>query len=324
MAPLVSAIIPTYNRAGLLRRALDSVAAQTHRPLEAVVVDDGSTDQTPQVVEECRRRLTRAGVELAYHRQENGRAPKARNAGMKLARGSLLAFLDSDDLWRPAFVGALVKLLARYPSAGLGFCGILVIDDEDRVWKVRECGMNGLPCQGLLKKPFEAILRYMPMQTSGVMVRKSVIDDVGEFDLDLPVVEDWDLWYRIARKYDFAYTLDGLACNRSHPDNLPKFDAVALNSSLRMNLKHLGDVKCDETRQLLLERIERQFILLQEELLREGKAGNGHSHLLTHELAPQNPRFELGMMLTGAPAWLGQSYGRLVRMLGELKRGVGC
>ena len=324
MAPLVSAIIPTYNRAGLLARALDSVAAQSYRPLEAVIVDDGSTDGTEKVVEACRAKLARRGVELVYHRQENGRAPKARNTGMKLAHGSLLAFLDSDDLWRPGFVGTLARLLEKHPTAGLAFCGILVIDDEDRVWKVRECGMSGLPCQGLLRKPFEAILRYMPMQTSGVMVRRSVIDDVGDFDLDLPVVEDWDLWYRIAKKYDFAYTLDGLACNRSHPDNLPKFDAVALNSSLRLNLKHLPEVKGDETRQIVLERLERQFTLLQEELLREGKSGNGHSHLLRHELAPQNPRFELGMMMTGAPQWLGRSYGRLVRMLGELKRGVGC
>src|SRR5687767_13357709 len=99
MQPTVSAIIPTYNRADLLARALDSVAAQDYRPLEAVVVDDGSTDHTPRIIEAYRRKLADRDVGFIFHRQQNGRAPKARNVGMKLATGPLLAFLDSDDLW---------------------------------------------------------------------------------------------------------------------------------------------------------------------------------------------------------------------------------
>jgi glycosyltransferase involved in cell wall biosynthesis len=320
MKPIVSAIIPTYNRADLLSRALDSVIAQDHRPLEAVVIDDGSTDHTPRIIDMYRRKLASGNVNFIFHRQQNGRAPKARNVGMQLATGPLLAFLDSDDLWRPQFCSTLVRLLDRYPTAGLAFCGIHVIDGQDRVWKTRDCGLRGRG-EGLLHRPFELILQYMPLQTSGVIVRRSVIAHIGDFDLDLPVVEDWDLWYRIAKEYDFTYTQRCLAANRSHPDNLPKYDLVALGSSIKLNRKHLRDVTDPQTRQLLLHRIERQCTLFQEELLREGKANNGHSHLL-REQTPSTPRFALGSMISEGPDWVGRSYAWMIRALGELKRGT--
>ena len=318
MNSTVSAIIPTYNRADLLARALDSLIAQDYRPLEAVVIDDGSTDHTPRVIEAYRYRLREQGVNFIFHRQQNGRAPKARNVGMKMATGSLLAFLDSDDLWLPQFCSTLVRLLERFPSAGLAFCGIHVIDNQDRIWKTRDMGIRGRN-EGILHRPFDRILRHMPMQTSGVMVRRGVIDEVGDFDLDLPVVEDWDLWYRIAKQYDFAYTLKCLACNRCHPENLPKYDMTALTSSVRLNTKHLPDVKDPETREILRCRIERQCTLLQEELLREGKTGNGESHLL-HELNCRTPRFALGSMISEGPDWVGRGYAWMIRALGELKR----
>jgi glycosyltransferase involved in cell wall biosynthesis len=320
MIPLVSAIIPTYNRADLLARALDSIIAQDHRPLEAVVIDDGSTDHTAEIIAAYEPRLADQQIQLIFHQQSNGRAPRARNVGMKLATGSLYAFLDSDDLWLPRFVSTLLRLLEQYPTAGLAFCGMLIIDANDHPWRIRPTGLPPEPSQGLLTRPFEPILRHMPLQTSGVMVRRSVIDDLGDFDLNLPVVEDWDLWYRIAKKYDFAYTLENLACNRSHPDNLPKYDHIALGSSLQMNLKHLPDVRDLETREMLIERIHIQSTLLQEELLRRGHYPNGSSHLLQHDLAPQTPRYLLGSMISAAPPWLGRSYAWMVRILGEIAR----
>src|SRR5438128_8412119 len=318
MKPTVSAIIPTYNRADLLARALDSVIAQDHRPLEAIVIDDGSTDHTPRLIEAYRHKLREQRINFIFQRQQNGRAPKARNVGMQLATGPLLAFLDSDDLWLPQFCSTLIRLLEKFPTTGLAFCGIHVIDNHDRIWKTREMGIRGRT-EGLLHRPFERILRYMPMQTSGVMVRRSVINDIGDFDLDLPVVEDWDLWYRIAKKYDFAYSSRCLACNRCHPDNLPKYDMTALTSSVRLNTKHLPDVTDPETRDILTQRIERQCTLLQEELLREGKSGNGEAHLL-NELNPRTPRFALGSMISEGPNWVGRSYAWMIRALGELKR----
>src|SRR4051794_8264941 len=291
MPELVSTIIPTYNRADLLVRALDSVAAQGYRPIEVVIIDDGSTDNTVDVVRERTPYLKSRGIDVLFHQQQNQKAPKARNVGMKMARGSLFAFLDSDDLWLPDFLQTVVRLLDEHPDCGMAFSGILGIDYDDRVFAERRMYIDPEPVEGVLREPFNRIIRYMPTQTSGVVVRKSVIDDVGDFDLSLPVVEDWDLWYRIGKRYDMAYPVRALAGNRQHPDNLPKHDTLALSGNIKMNLRHLPDVRDDFTREVLVDRIKKQITLLQEQLMREGKEANGYTPLLENNLAPDSWRY---------------------------------
>src|SRR3954470_13524213 len=149
MADLVSTIIPTYNRAPLLVRALDSVAAQGYRPIEVVIVDDGSTDNTVDVVTSRRQYLAGKGIDVIFHQQQNQRAPKARNVGMKMATGSLFAFLDSDDLWLPEFLQAVVRLLDERPEGGMAFSGILGIDYEDRVFAERRTYLAPEPVEGV-------------------------------------------------------------------------------------------------------------------------------------------------------------------------------
>ena len=320
MPELVSTIIPTYNRAALLVRALDSVAAQGYRPIEVVIIDDGSTDNTVEIVSARRQYLAARGIDVIFHQQQNQKAPKARNVGMKLARGSLFAFLDSDDLWLPTFLETVVRLLDQHPECGMGFSGILGIDDNDVVFAERKIYLEPEPIEGVLRNPFNHIIRYMPTQTSGVIVRRSVIEDVGDFDLALPVVEDWDLWYRIGKRYDMCYTTRALACNRSHPDNLPKHDTLALSGNIRMNLRHLPDVTDAFSRDVLTQRIHKQIILLQEQILREGKEANGSSALLHNELSPETWRFKLGNLMREQPAWIGQMYARVIRALGDYQR----
>lgn len=320
MPELVSTIIPTYNRAALLVRALDSVAAQGYRPIEVVIVDDGSTDNTVEIVAGRREYLASKGIDVIFHQQKNQKAPKARNVGMKLARGSLYAFLDSDDLWMPTFVETVVRLLDEHPRCGMGFSGILGIDDNDMVFAERRMYLDPDPEEGVLESPFNRIIRYMPTQTSGVIVRRAVIEDVGDFDLGLPVVEDWDLWYRIGKKYDMCYTVKALACNRSHPDNLPKSDTLALSGNIKMNLRHLPDVTDAFSREVLVERIKKQITLLQEQLMREGKQANGYQPLLHNDLSPETWRFKLGTLIREQPAWVGQMYAHAIRMMGEYSR----
>jgi hypothetical protein len=232
----------------------------------------------------------------------------------------LIAFLDSDDLWRPACISTLARLLEEHPSAGLAFCGIDVIDPDDRHVKFREMRLDDLPPTGLLPKPFDRIVRYMPFQTSGVMVRRSVIDRLGDFDLDLPVVEDWDLWYRVSKLFDFAYTTQPLACNREHPANLPKFSLLALRGNLRMNLRHLPDVRDPSGREALAERIAWHILLLQEELLRQGLSSNGYDEFLRHELAPRSMRYRLGRCMRWMPRFIGRAYAGLIRWMGRKSR----
>ncbi len=317
---LISAIIPTYNRAALLVRALASVAAQDYRPIEVVVVDDGSTDNTAQIIELQRTLLAAQGINLLYHQQSNGGAPKARNTAMKLATGDLFAFIDSDDLWRPTFLSTTHRLLDSHPSAGLGFCQIVVIDPDDNVIKHRDTGLPAEPREGLLPRPFNTLIRHMPFQTSGVIIRRSVIESLGDFDLNLPVGEDWDLWYRTSRNYDFVYTQEGLACNRIHRDNLPKYSTTALASNLRLNLKHLPEITDAETRTIMENRIRLQILLLQEELMREGASANGYTALLQHDLAPKTMRYRTGGLLRHMPKFVGKAYANLIRRLGEKSR----
>jgi glycosyltransferase involved in cell wall biosynthesis len=320
MSELVSTIIPTYNRAALLVRALDSVAAQAYRPVEVVIIDDGSTDNTVETVASRRPYLAARGIDVIFHQQQNLKAPKARNVGMKLARGSLFAFLDSDDLWLPDFLETVVRLMVEHPDCGMGFSGILGIDDNDVVFAERRMYLDPDPEEGVLHEPFNRIIRYMPTQTSGVIVRRKVIDDVGDFDLSLPVVEDWDLWYRIGKRYDMCYTTRALACNRSHPDNLPKHDTLALSGNIKMNLRHLPDVTDAFSREVLIERIHKQITLLQEQILREGKHANGYAPLLENELSPETWRFALGCLMRDQPAWVGQAYAWVIRAMGEYQR----
>jgi glycosyltransferase involved in cell wall biosynthesis len=320
MSDLVTAIIPTYNRAALLARALTSVAAQEYRPIEVLVIDDGSTDATPQMIPEQERLLAAQGIPLTYHRQANAGPGQARNAGISLSRGSLLSFLDSDDFWKPEFVSTLHRLLSSHPSAGLAFGGYLAVDRNERLIKQRDTGLPPQPEEGLMPRPFEAILRHMPMGTPCVMVRRSVIDDVGSFDVSFRLGEDWDLWYRIARKYDFVYSQRGLTCCREHPNNTPKFTAAALADQVRLIHKHLPDVAGRETRSVLVRRLRRCTTLFQEQLLREGLAANGNQDLLQHPLAPRTLRFFLGRMVGRQPIWVGRAYARLVRALGTIRR----
>src|SRR5258706_13478489 len=116
----------------------------------------------------------------------------------------------------------------RHRECGRGVSAILGFDENDMVLAERKMSLEPDPIEGVLRKPFNRIIRHMPTQTSGVIVRRSVIDDAGDFDLNLPVVEDWALWYRIGKKYSMCYTTRALACSRSHPDNLPRHDTLVL------------------------------------------------------------------------------------------------
>jgi glycosyltransferase involved in cell wall biosynthesis len=318
MSDLFTVIIPTYNRAKLLARALMSVAGQDYRPIEVIVIDDGSTDETPRTIPAQRELLASRGIALTYLCQNNAGPAAARNTGLAMAKGSFIACLDSDDLWKPGFLSTMGALFEAHPSAALAFCAIEGIDDDDKPFIVRDTGLPPVPETGLMHAPFATILRYMPSQTSGIAVRKSTIDELGVFDLEVPVVEDWDLWYRISKKHDFAYTVKPLACNRTHPDNLPKYDIRALTSGLKMNLKHLPDCVDESTRAFMLERIHHQMTLLQEQFLREGKCPNGHIALLRHEAAPRTKRYALGGWMLRRPRWMGKTYAAVVRLAGRV------
>jgi glycosyltransferase involved in cell wall biosynthesis len=205
----VSVVIPTCNRAGTLPRALDSVFSQTREPFEVIVVDDGSSDLTRDLIE-------RSYPGVDYHYQPNLGVSGARNAGIDLAKGDWLAFLDSDDEWLPGKLAAQCQALDRYP--GYRIC------HTDEIWIRRNRRVN--PMHKHAKSGGWIYQKCLPMcvvSPSSALIHKSVLRQVGMFDEDLPACEDYDLWLRICSTYPVLF-LDQLLLRKygGHADQLSR------------------------------------------------------------------------------------------------------
>jgi glycosyltransferase involved in cell wall biosynthesis len=223
-SPLVSVVIPTYNRADCLVQTLNSVFAQTHRPIEVLLVDDGSTDGTRSLIE------SRWGgdPQLRYLYQPNRGVSAARNHGMREARGAYIALLDSDDTWMPWKLEAQLSCLAAFPDAGMIWSDMQAVDSEDRVidprylrhmydayrWFEDEQLFSATrPVADLLVLTPEllskAMVRYgdifSPMlmgnlvHTSTVLLRRERYEQVRCFDESMKTGEDYDFHLRTCR-----------------------------------------------------------------------------------------------------------------------------
>lgn len=185
--PIFSVIIPTFNRAELLRRALASVAAQTFRDFEVVACDDGSTDHTARVVDSFRD-----AMDLRHVREENWGGPaRPRNNGIRAARGRWVCFLDSDDWWYPE---KLARVRERTGDADV------IYHDVDFIGP-RGTRRVRLPSRQVEPPVFRSLMtRENHIVTSSVCVRKSILDEAGPFseDPDYVAMEDFDLWLRIS------------------------------------------------------------------------------------------------------------------------------
>jgi len=181
--PQVSVIIPTYNRRELVREAIASVLAQSFNDFELIVVDDGSADGTAEVVREF------MGVRYVW--QPNRGVSAARNSGVSLTSGELLAFLDSDDVWQPQKLEQQVTLFAQYPEAQ--------ICQSEEIWlrngvRVNQHNKHRKIGGDIFARSLELCL----VSPSAVMMRRELFERIGRFDEDLPACEDYDLWLRIA------------------------------------------------------------------------------------------------------------------------------
>ena len=184
--PRVSVVVPTFNRAGPLREALDSIQMQTFPDWECVVVDDGSDDETPEIL------ASRAAADPRIHRLriEHGGSPgRSRNAGIAGSRGEFVAFLDDDDAWMPAKLDRQLSLLNSEPGAGLAFSRVERFGDERGPWP-----------RILPEKPeLRSLLASNFIACSTVIARRSALERAGRFDESLPRAQDFDLWLRILR-----------------------------------------------------------------------------------------------------------------------------
>ncbi len=204
---LVSVIIPSFNRAYCLPECIRSVLRQSG--FELIVVNDGSTDDTVKVLKSF------SDIRV-IHLANNQGVSYARNQGIEQAKGSLICFLDSDDLWEIGKLEAQVKWMQDHPECQAVY--------TDEIW-IR----NGVRVNPMFKHQkysgdiFKQCLPLCIVSPSSVMLRKTLLDEVGVFDESMPVCEDYDLWLRIAVRYPFTFLNDKLIIKRGgHKDQLSR------------------------------------------------------------------------------------------------------
>ena len=207
----ISVIIPTYNRKKYIKRAIDSVIRQSYKPFEIIVIDDGSTDGTYELIKK-----SYSSSQISLEKQINNGVSSARNKGVKLANGDWIAFLDSDDEW---FENKL-ELQAREIKKSKTF----MICHTNEIW-IR----NGIRVNQMKKHQkyggaiFKKCLDMCRISPSSVMIHRRIFDEIGLFDEDLIICEDYDLWLRISSKYPVLY-LDSMLIKKfgGHEDQLSK------------------------------------------------------------------------------------------------------
>lgn len=203
--PLFSVVIPTYNRAAKVVRAVESVLAQTLSDYDLWVIDDGSRDDTAQ-------RLAPYGDRLHYVAQANGGVAQARNRGMQASTGQYIALLDSDDRWHPQKLATVARAIAAQPQAGLFYSQWEAVSETgQRLWVDRSRGVRGSPYRALLMGDFLA--------TSSAVIKRASLQAVGGFDGSLTPCEDWDLWLRLSRQFSIHYIPEILVAFEHTPHN---------------------------------------------------------------------------------------------------------
>jgi GT2 family glycosyltransferase len=258
MMPLVSVIIPTYNRWPIVCDAIESVLDQSYKGFELIVVDDGSEDATS-------RNLQRYGSSLRVICRPRGGVAAARNLGVRCCRGRYVAFLDSDDLWDPRKLETQVAFMQADPE--------IRICQTEEIW-IRN-GIRVNPKQKHRKPSgdiFRASLHLCLVSPSAVMMTRELFDGVGGFDEAFTACEDYDLWLRVAVDAAVPLIPEPLVVKRGgHPDQLSRstwgldrFRVLALCKLLRSGIQ-------GEKRRWVLETLARKVAIIAQGARKRGK-----------------------------------------------------
>lgn len=257
----VSVIIPTFNRVGVLKRAIESVREQTHLAHELILIDDGSEDDTRRHFEDC--------MDVRYIYQPNAGVSAARNRGINIATGEWIAFLDSDDAWLPTKLATQLKCLRDQPSRRLCHTEEIWIRNGQRVNQKKKHRKGG-------GDQFGRSVELCCISPSSVLLHRTIFDDYGVFDTQLPACEDYDLWLRLCAMEQIAfvpspqiYKYGGHADQLSHRfDAMDRFRVYALDKLMRES--QLSQVQRD----LVLASIRRRL-----RVLLAGAAKHGNTKL---------------------------------------------
>lgn len=244
--PLVSVIIPTYNSADFIEKALESVFRQTYQNFEILVIDDGSTDTTKIILEKYRDRIR-------YYYQENTGPAGARNRGIRMALGEYIAFLDADDIWLPTKLEKQVALFEQRENLGMVTTGVCSFD-ENGVFGFSTGKRNKLMKGDIVRN----IFLKSDVGTPTVMVRKRIFESIGYFEENIHQAEDDNMWIRIAAHYDVELIDETLVRVRNHPLRIT-LNKSELLESVQKNIQLLKTKYGDTVRKRIEKAIPRKI-----------------------------------------------------------------
>jgi glycosyltransferase involved in cell wall biosynthesis len=234
---LISVVIPTYNRARSIRRAIAGVLAQTYRDIEVIVVDDCSTDESARIIEGLAEADSR--VRLIRH-ETNGGAARARTTGVRAASGALIAFQDSDDNWLPDKLEAQMRLFVSLPEAYVAvFCPEIIYgrDGEGRHKRYGPRRAACVPGPGIAIESGDLsghFLRANIATLQSMLIKKAAFDAAGGFDLRLRNNEDWDFNLRLSRQGPIGFDETSLLVVFDSPDGISKNRRSSVSSQVRI------------------------------------------------------------------------------------------
>ena len=254
---LVSVIIPTYNRSQYLGETLESIIDQTYEQWECLVIDDGSNDETEDLMigyENKDGRITYRKRPDSFSKGANG----SRNYGLTLSKGEFIAFCDDDDYWLPTKLEKQIPVFKDFPKVGLVTSNLeFVASDGIRTGRV----IDFSPCNGYI---FEALLLKNQTSTITVVVKREVFDKVGLFNTTFRFSEDWEMWRRIGFYYEFYVVPEVLACVRKHELNITNeltnkpLEKFKLYRRLTKSLLKWGDNRFSKEDLKIIQRVEWQ------------------------------------------------------------------
>jgi glycosyltransferase involved in cell wall biosynthesis len=248
----VDVIIPAFNAAHYLPVAIESVVSQTFDDWRILLVDDGSTDNTAEVVAPF---LDRLGSKISYIKQNNRGLPAARNTAIRASTSEFLALLDADDVWLPCRLAESLKTLADRPQAGLAYGLVTHIDPEGRLGTTFEG--NRRYTEGQIA-PY-IYMRKVELPCPTLTFRRKCVDEVGLFDETMRATEDRDLWLRIALRYEVAFVPKVIAYYRTSPTSMSTDPNRMLKAQLQFIQKHYGAPGCGiRARQIAWARVYKQ------------------------------------------------------------------
>lgn len=232
----ISVVLPTFNRLEYLRSSVDSVFAQTFEAWELIIADDGSDEETKTYLQSLER-LPRVKLIWLPH---TGNLSAVRNAGLREARGEYVAFLDSDDLWRPSKLERQIEALRKSPGRGWCYTGYVRIDGAG---DVRDYPGTApwAPHRGAI---VDQLLRLeAAVATAAVLVERRLLAEVGGFDEELFIFEHYDLWLRLAFRSEVELIDEPLTCLRSHEQHYSKVGIPMLAGRRQLLRKFHGRVE---------------------------------------------------------------------------------